>query len=59
MVMWTIRKQAIRLKERGVITMTKNGKRNILIGTVSAACVAMICVIGSQFIGFEGINRKT
>ena len=30
--------------------MTKNGKRNALIGTVSAACIAMICVIGSQFI---------
>ena len=30
--------------------MTKNGKRNVLIGTVSAACIAMICVIGSQFI---------
>lgn len=30
--------------------MTKNGKRNVLIGTVSAACVAMVCVIGSQFI---------
>ena len=33
--------------------MTKNGKRNALIGTVSAACVAMICVIGSQFIGTD------
>ena len=33
--------------------MTKNGKRNILIGTISAACVAMICVIGSQFIGTD------
>ena len=30
--------------------MTKNGKRNVLIGTVSAACIAMMCVIGSQFI---------
>ena len=30
--------------------MTKNGKRNVLIGTVSAACIAMVCVIGSQFI---------
>ena len=34
--------------------MTKNGKRNALIGTVSAACVAMICVIGSQFIDKDG-----
>ena len=33
--------------------MTKNGKRNALIGTVSAACIAMICVIGSQFIGTD------
>ena len=34
--------------------MTKNGKRNALIGTVSAACIAMICVIGSQFIDKDG-----
>ena len=39
--------------EKGVIIMTKNGKRNALIGMVSAACVAMICVIGSQFIGTD------
>ena len=39
--------------------MTKNGKRNVLIGTVSAACVAMICVIGSQFIGSDGITIKS
>ena len=40
--------------EKGVIIMTKNGKRNALIGTVSAACIAMICVIGSQFIDKDG-----
>lgn len=34
--------------------MTKNGKRNAIIGTVSAACIAMICVIGSQFIDKAG-----
>lgn len=33
--------------------MTKNGKRNVLIGAVSAACVAMVCVIGSQFINAD------
>ncbi len=33
--------------------MTKNGKRNVLIGAVSAACVAMVCVISSQFINAE------
>ena len=36
--------------------MTKNGKRNVLIGTVSAACIAMICVIGSQFIDTDNIK---
>lgn len=34
--------------------MTKNGKRKVLIGTVSAACIAMICVISSQFIDKDG-----
>ena len=39
--------------------MTKNGKRNVLIGTISAACIAMMCVIGSQFIGSDGITIKS
>ncbi len=39
--------------------MTKNGKRKVLIGTVSAACIAMMCVIGSQFIGSDGITIKS
>ena len=39
--------------------MTKNGKRNVIIGTISAACIAMMCVIGSQFIGSDGITIKS
>ena len=50
MVMWWVIRTGNPTTKKGVIIMTKNGKRNVLIGTVSAACIAMICVIGSQFI---------
>ena len=50
MVMWWVIRTGNPTTKKGVIIMTKNGKRNVLIGTVSAACIAMMCVIGSQFI---------
>ena len=59
MVMWSVIRTGNTTKRKAGILMTKNGKRKVLIGTVSAACIAMMCVIGSQFIGSDGITIRS
>ena len=59
MVMWSVIRTGNTTKRKAGILMTKNGKRKVLIGTVSAACIAMMCVIGLQFIGSDGITIRS